>query len=228
MRSSVALSLLFLLPSIRAAALPQLVGDELESTSSSQKRDALGNLTPRSPESGLLNKDSKDESLVKADASTIDDPSLGHSLNLERDISARDPQGTTSNPNSASLPSSADDDQEIDALDEEFSKMSEDGPSGIDLMMEDDSKVEHHLHHNGSHHNGTHHHHHKGNGTHPAWNATDYHHHHHHNETWGPMPTGTGAWFPTGTGWMPSGTGRPRHHRKVPSAAYAGYRGPMS
>ena len=59
------------------------------------------------------------------------------------------------------------------------------------------------------------------------WNDTRHHRHHHHNHTGGPMPTATGVWLPSGTAWIPSGTGRPHHHRKVPSAAYAGFRGPM-
>lgn len=245
MKSSLAFSLLFLLPSIRAAALPQLFGDELESTASSQKRDDSGNIALRSPESGFLNRDSMDAYLAEAGASTADDPSLDNSLNLKQDLSARSPQGPTSNPgeftdaglsraNSAHHESSKDSSSSFSAdngqgsdhnLDDDFLKMSEDVPPGMDLMMEDDPKMGYHRHHNGSHHNGTHHH--GWNGTHPAWNATD-HHHHHHNHTWGSMPTATGTWFPTGTAWMPSGKGMPRHHRKVPSAAYAGFRGPKS
>ena len=246
MKPSVAFSLLFLLPSIRAAALPQLVGDELESTSSSQKRDDSGNLAPRSPEPDFLNKDNKDTYLAEAGPIKIDDSSRDNFLDLERDLSARSPQGPPSNPgeftdvglsrvNSAHHGSSADSSSLSSAgngpepdhnLDGEFLKMSGDGPPEMDLMMEDDPKMGDHRHHNGSHHNGTHHHH-EWNGTHPAWNATD-HHHHGHNDTWGPMPTATGAWFPSGTAWIPSGTGTPRHHRKVPSAAYAGFQGPKS
>ena len=42
----------------------------------------------------------------------------------------------------------------------------------------------------------------------------------HHNRT--------RVWLPSGTGWIPSGTERPNHHRKVPSAASAGFRGPKA
>ncbi|CAD6583434.1 MAG: hypothetical protein ASARMPRED_001318 [Alectoria sarmentosa] len=303
MKSSVAISLLFLLPSIHAAALPQLVGDELESTSSSQKRDASGNLAPRSPKPGFLNEDSEHEYLPEAAASRTDDPSLDPSLNLKRDLTARSPQGPASNPgeftgvglsrvnpanhdlstDSSSSSSSVDNGQDFYTIKGGFghsvdsSKMAHDGAPRKDHMMGDDAKMEYHRHHNGTHHrwNGTHHEHRKDgilaeydshgehivvyngtqypNGTnynpanetmdggkmiaeviidgdevvvyHQLWNET---HHHHHNHTGGPMPTATGLWLPSGTGWIPSATGAPHHHRKVPSAAYAGYRGPKS
>lgn len=101
MKSSVAFSLLFLLPSIRAATLPQLVGDELESISSSQKRDASGNLAPRSSEPGSSKPAyyrDKLEALPEAAASMTDDPSLDPSPDFKRDLSARHPQGPASNP----------------------------------------------------------------------------------------------------------------------------------
>ena len=277
--SSAALSLLFLLPSIHAAALPQLIGAELESTSSSLKRDTSDNLVPHSPQPGL----------PEAVASMTDDLSLNPSSNLKRDLSARSPQGPASNPgeftdvglsrvnpanhhSSADSPSSSStpDGQEMDAA----SKMSHDGHREWDDMVGEDAKTEHHGHHDW---NGTHHEHRKDgilaefnshgehivvyngtsypNGTSysPAnetmdggkmleavvvdgdevvvyrqpWNETR---HHHQNHTGGgPMPTATGVWLPSGTGWIPSATGMPRHHhRKVPSAADAGFRGPMS
>ncbi|KAL9067579.1 MAG: hypothetical protein Q9161_006768 [Pseudevernia consocians] len=285
-----AFSLLFLLPSIHAAALPQLIGSELESTSSSLKRDNTNNLVPRSPKPGVPG----------AVASMTDDPSLDPSSTLKRDLSARSPQGPASNPGEfidvglsrvnpanhhssadSSASSSTDDGQEIDAATAGskgsdpslMSKVSHDRHREWDVMMGEDAKMEHHRHHkwNGTHHehrkegvlaefnshgehiivyNGTHY----PNGTsyspanetmdggkmlekvvvdgdevvvysHP-WNETR---HHHHNHTGQPMPTATGVWLPSGTGWIPSGTGSPRHHhRKVPSAAYAGFRGPMS
>ena len=59
-------------------------------------------------------------------------------------------------------------------------------------------------------------------------NETCHHCHYYHNETDGSTPTATGFWLPSGTGWIPSGAGRPRHHRKVPSPGNAGFRGPKS
>lgn len=256
MKSSAALSLLFLLRGIHAAVLPQLVGSELESTSVPMKRDISGN-----------------ELLPEAARSMTDDPSLDPSLNLKRDLSARDPQGPASNPGefidvglSRSNPANR-----HRYYEKNYEKDGDERPERK-LMMEDGFKTEYHRHHNGSHHehqkegiltefnshgehivvyNGTH----FANGTayHPAnetmgggkmlekvvvdgdevvvyrqpMNET-YHHHHHHNHTWGPSPTATGVWLPSGTGWIPSGTGWPRHHRKVPNAAYAGFDGPMS
>ena len=301
MKSSAALSLLFFLPSIRAAAVPQLIGSELESTSSTLKRDTSGNLTPRSPQPGsseLVYEASEPEQLPKTAVSFSDDPSLDLSTNSERDLSTRDPQGPASNPgeftdvglsrvNPANQDSSADSSSSISADDDEklytvtaglgpineaFEKSRDEHP-GRKLLMGDDGKMEHHRHHDwnrtdhghrkdgilaefnshGEHivvYNGTHY----PNGTSYSpknetmdggklldevvvagdevvvysqpWNRT--HHHHHHNHTGGAAPTATGVWLPSGTGWIPSSTGRPRHHRKVPSAAYAGFEGPMS
>ena len=287
MKSWVTISLLFLLPSIRAAALLQLIGDELESASSPLKRDAKGNLASRSPKPDFAepeSKGSKREFLPEAVASMTDDPSLDPSLNLKRGLSSRSPQGPDSNPgefigvglsrvNPANHHTSSG---------SSSSSSSEEGNRGIDGVtndskgMEDDAEMRHHRHHNSSHHHGM-----KGthrghgepgvlgelnshgehiviyNGTHfsngtsysPANTTIDggklinetviagdeiavyrepfnHHHHHPHNLTGGPTPTPTGVWLPSGTGWIPSSTGRPRHHRKVPSQDLAGFRGP--
>ena len=90
MKSSATLSLLFLLPSIHAIALPQLFDSKLESTSSNSKRDSSGKLVSRSPISG--------QTIPEAKISVRDDPSLDHPSNVKRDLSARSPQGPTSNP----------------------------------------------------------------------------------------------------------------------------------
>lgn len=301
MKSSAALSLLFFLPSIRAAAVPQLVGSELESTSSTLKRGTSGNLTPRSAQPGTSEvgyTGSKPE--LPQGIAVTDDPSLDAPLDLERDLTARSPQGPASNPgefidpdlsrvNPANHDSSTDSSSSSTADDGEklytitagstgfdpslISGASKDEHLGRKLLMGDYAKAEHHHYHgwNRTHHanrtdgvleefnshgehivvyNGTHY----PNGTSysPAnktmdggkllekvvvagdevvvysqpWNRTS--HHHHHNHTGGASPTATGVWLPSGTGWIPSATERPRHHRKVPSAAYAGFRGPMS
>ena len=286
MKCSAVLSLLFFLPSIRAAAVPQLIGAELESTSSALKRDTSGNIIPRSPQTGsseLGYEGSKPDKFPETAVSITDDPSLDLSTNLERDLSTRDPQGPASNPgefidvglsrvNPANRDSSADNGEKL------YTEKAGIGPikdkhAGRKLLMEDDAKSEHHRHHdwNRMHHghqedgvlaefnshgehivvyNGTHY----PNGTsyspknetmdggkileetviagdevvvyNQPWNHTR--HHHHHNHTGGAAPTATGVWLPSGTGWIPSSTERPRYHRKLPSAAYAGFRGPMS
>ena len=90
MKSSGSLSLFLLLPSIHAAALPQLIGNGLASTLSSLKRDTSGNLAPRSPQPGDIPP--------QAAASITDDPSLDPSSFINRAISARSPQGPDSNP----------------------------------------------------------------------------------------------------------------------------------
>ena len=307
MKSLVAISLLFLLPSIRAAALPQLIGDELESTSSHFKRDARGNLAPRSPKPDFAElgyKGSKREALPKAVTSMADDPSLDPSFNLKRDVSSRSPQGPASNPgefigveisrvnpanrdtssgsSSSSSSSSEEDNRGMGAVTNDSRVVvpifiGEIGPPARDLLMEDDGEMRQHRHYNSSHHhrlNGTHREHRKTgilaelnshgehivvyNGTHfsngtrysPASTTIDggklinktvidgdeiavyrepfnrHHHHHPQNLTGGLMPTPTRVWLPSGTGWIPSSTGRPRHHRKVPSQTLAGFRGP--
>lgn len=185
MKYSAALSLLFLLPSIRAAAVPQLIGSELESTSSSLKRDTSGSLVPRSPQPGPSEPEiqgSKRETLPEAAASLTDDPSLGVSLNLKRDLSARSPQGPASNPgefidvglsrvnpanhhspaDSSSSSSPADNGSEGSdpRLIDGASKISHDESRERHHMMEEDEKMEHHRHHNGTrdhNRNGTHH-----------------------------------------------------------------------
>ncbi|KAL9134869.1 MAG: hypothetical protein Q9175_003939 [Cornicularia normoerica] len=193
MKSSMALSLLLLLPSIRAAALPQLVGDELESTSSSQKRDAPGNLAPRSSQPGsseLEYKGSIQEALPEAVASTTDDPSLDPS-NLNRDLSSRSPQGPASNPgefidvglsrvnpanhhsSTDSSSSSTDNGQEMDAVTDgsKWSHSSHFG--GHSSMSHDRPPGEDHIAgpdpkmENDHHHNGSHHH---------KWSGTDHEH----------------------------------------------------
>ena len=269
MKYSAALSLLFLLPRIHAAALPQLFGSELESTSSTLKRDTSGKLVPRSPQHYEIEPN--------AVTSMTDDSSLNPSSNVKRDLSARSPQGPASNPgefpdialgrfNPANL--------------NEPPRDHHNGSSSSVLIMEEAADMGHLHNHNRSRHhswNATRHDHRKEgiltefnshgehivvyNGTHypngtsykPAnttmnggqllekvivagdevvvyrrpWNETR-HHRHHHNQTVGSMPTMSGVWLPSGTGWIPSSTGRPRHHRKVPSPSSAGFRGPKS
>ena len=271
MKYWVNISWLFLFPSIHAAALPQLIRDELESTSSPLKRDAQGNLATRSPKPDFAepeSKSSKREYLPEAVASLTDDPSLDPFSNLKRDLSSRSPQGPRSNPGefigvgiSRANPANHD-------------TSSGSSSSSSSYSEEDDGEKRHHRHHNSSHHyglNGTHREHRKTgilaelnshgehivvyNGTHFS-NGTRYspanttmngaklinetvidgdeiaiyrkpfNRHHHHNLTGGPMPTATGLWLPSGTGWIPSSTGKPRHHRKVPSQDLAGFRGP--
>ena len=287
MKSWATISWLFLLPSIRAAALPQLIGDELESISSPLKRDAQGNLATRSPKPDFAepeSKGSKREFLPEAVTSMTDDPSLDPSFNLKRDLSSRSPQGPRSNPGEfigvgISRVNPANHDTSSRSSSSSSSSSEEDDSKVVVpiVVMEDDGEKRHHRHHNSSHHyglNGTHREHRKPgvlaefnshgehivvyNGTHfsngtrysPANTTLDggklinetvidgdeiavyrepfnrHHHHHPHNLTGGPMPTATGVWLPSGTGWIPSSTGRPRHHRKVPSQDLAGFRGP--
>ncbi len=179
MKPSTVLSLLFLLPGIRGAALPQLIGSELESTSSPLKRDASGNLAPRSPQPGSSEQEDdggKSDVLPEASASMTDDPSLDPSLKLE----PRNPQGPASNPgeftdvglsrvnpanhdfsadSSSSSSSSTDDGQElytITAGSKGFdasliSKISHERHPGWDVMEGDDAKDEHRRHRSGSH-----------------------------------------------------------------------------
>ena len=243
MKSSATLSLLFLLPSIHALALPQL----------------------------------------------FDSPST-----VERDLSARSPQGPTSNPgeftgfdlsraNPANHPKHSGTAGTGGQEDVNTNGGSYDSPPSREVVM---LEVAHHHNNNSSRHhrwNSTRHAHRKEgiltefnahgehivvyNGTHfpngtsysPAnttanggtllgevvragdeiavyrqpWNATRHHrHHHHHNQTVesNATPT-TGIWLPSGTAWIPSstGTGLPgRHHRKVPSSELAGFEGPKS
>ncbi len=290
MKYLAALSLLCLLPSIRAAALPQLVGNELRSTSSSSKRDSSGNLIPRSSQPG--------EILPEAAPSMTDDPSLDPSSYVKRDLSSRSPQGPRSNPgeftdvglsnfNDANHQPISDSSSSSSAGSGQDMYNVTGDSDGVDPNLNGDGMgMKHHRHHNGTrYHNGTRHHkwnstrheHRKEgiltefnthgehivvyNGTHlpngtnyrPAnetmnggkmlgkvvvagdevvvyrrpWNETR-HHRHHRNDTGGPMPTATGIWLPSGTGWIPSATERPRYHRKVPSAALAGFRGPKA
>ena len=270
MKSLATLSLLFLLPSIHAAALPHLIGSELESTSSSLKREASGKLVPRSPHPA---------------ASMTDDPSLDPSSKVMKDLSARSPQGPASNPgeftdvglsrynpaNRHAYSSSAGAGQDMYTVTVE-------ADPGKESMMVEGAKIGNHTHYNSSHN-------HKANSTIPGhrndsiltefnahgehfvvYNGTHYpngtsyspanktanggvilgdvivagdevvvysqprnetrHHRHHHNQTEGDMPTATGFWLPSGTGWIPSGKGRPRNQRKVPRPGYAGFRGP--
>ena len=181
MKSSAALSLLFLIPSIRAAALPQLVGSELESTSSSVKRDLSGNLAPRSPQPGsseLEDEGSESDNLPEAATLMADDPSLHPSSNLERDLPARSPQGPASNPgeftdvglsrvnpanhhsSEDSSSSSADNDPGLYTIvggAKGVDPSSIDGASkmahdGRHRMMEDEAEKEHHRPYSGSHH----------------------------------------------------------------------------
>lgn len=161
MKSSAALSLLFLFPTLHAAALPQTIGSELESTTSTLKRDASGKLVPRFPRSG--------KTLREAVISMTDDPPLGPSSNLKRELSARGPQGPVSNPgeftgfdlsranpanhhtSSNSSSSSPADTVNVDRP-----------PEGEDIMVED-IEVKYHGHHNSSRHR--------------AWNSTYQEHH---------------------------------------------------
>lgn len=202
MKSSLPLSLLFLLPSIRAAVLPQLFGDELESTSSSQKRDESGVLIPRSPEpefSEMRHEDSKPAILPEAAASMTDNPSLDPDSNSKRDLSARTPQGPSSNPgeftgidlsranpanrdafansSSSSHPENGQgmSDVVVDSNEADPSLV-DGGPPSSEVMMEDDGEWKDDHHHNGSQHfNGSYH-----------QNGSYYHngsHHHRWNDT---------------------------------------------
>ncbi|CAF9936544.1 hypothetical protein IMSHALPRED_010793 [Imshaugia aleurites] len=211
MKSSAAVSLLLLLPSIRAAALPQLIGSELESTSSHLKRDSSGNLAPRSPQPGpseMGYEDSKPVILPKAAAFMTDDPSLDPSLNLERDLSARSPQGPASNPgeftyndlsrenpaNHHSSGESSSSPEDDGFVDEKASEMPSDGGPGRHLM-EEYEKMEHHRHHNGTHHhdwNGTHHEHRKD-GILTEFNAHGEH-----------IVVYNGTQYPNGTSYSPA------------------------
>ena len=101
MKFSAALYFLFFLSGIHAAAVPQLIGLEIESTSSSLKRDASGNLVPRSPRLGSSKSENgrtKRGILPDAAVPMADDPSLDPSSIMKRDIIARQPQGPASNP----------------------------------------------------------------------------------------------------------------------------------
>ena len=252
MKSLAAFSLLFFLPSIHAAALPHLVGNELQSTS---KRDASGNLASRSPQSG--------EILPAASRSMTDNPSLDPALNVERDLSGRSPQGPDSNPGEFTG---------VDLSRYNPANRHHDPSSFGEGPKNHEAEKERHRHHNGTHWNSTDLEHRKQegiltelnahgehivvyNGTHFA-NGTHYHpanetvgggpllgdvvvagdevavyrqpwnetrHHRHH-----PEDSDGGFWLPSGTGWIPRPSGQPRHHRKVPSPAEAGFRGPKS
>ena len=281
MKSLASLSLLFLLPSILAAALPQFIGSELESTSSTLKRETSGKLVPRSP--------GPREILSEAVTSMTDDPSLDPSLIVKRDLYARGPRGTNLNPgevvsfdlSSPNHRTSSDSSSSSSAgSGEVMYTVIVDRPPEKEVMVVEGTTMEHHRHHNSSRHhswNGTHREHRKegiltefnSHGEHiVVYNGTQYpngtsyspanktinggellekvivagdevvvyrqpgnetrHHRHQHNGTAAPMATATGVWLPSGTGWIPSGTGSPRYHRMVPSASYAGFRGPKS
>ena len=67
------------------------------------------------------------------------------------------------------------------------------------------------------------------------WNETRHHHHYHHpnQTTYFNGTATTGIWLPSGTAWIPSstGTGAPslhHPHRKVPDPESAGFRGPKA
>ena len=262
MKSSAAISLLFFLPTIRAAALPQLVGNELESTS---QRDVSGNPAPRSPQPGGI--------LPAAAHAMTDNPSLDPASNVKRDLSARSPQGPDSNPGEFT----GVDLSRFNPANRHNRPKSSSSSSAWRSQTTDtdpDHYGEHHRHHNGTHHhkwNSTDHEHRKQegiltelnvngehivvyNGTHfpngtlyhPAnktvsggailgeavvagdevavyrqpWNNTRHHHHHPDD-----VPEG-GFWLPSGTGWIPRATGQPHPHRKYPSPAEPGFRGP--
>lgn len=162
MKSSGALSLLFLFPTVYAAALPQIIGSELESTTGTFKRDASAKPVPRSPRS--------DEILPEAVTSMTDDLPLGPSSNIIRGLSARGPQGPVSNPgeftgfdlsranpanhhasSSPSPPSST-------GSSEAMYTVTVDQPPGTEVIMVEDIEVKYHSHHNSSRHrtwNGT-------------------------------------------------------------------------
>ena len=266
MQSSAALSLLFLLPGISAAALPQIIGNELERSPISLKRDLSGNLVPRLPKRG--------EILPPAAVSLADDSSLHPLWNVKRTLSARSPQGPASNPGEFTDFGIAN----LNPANHHTSGSHQNGSSMNATTMVVEVGTEHHRYHNGSHHhhwNSTHHENRTEgiltefnahgehivvyNGTHypngtrysPAnttvdggnllgetvvsgdevavyrqpWNKT-CHRYHRYNDTGRPVPTATGIWLPSGTGWIPAGTARPSNYRKVPSTAYAGFRGP--
>ena len=205
MKPSTVLSLLFLLPGIRGAALPQLIGSELESTSSPLKRDASGTLAPRSLQPGfseLEDDGTKFDISPEAATAMTDDPSLDPSLNLKQDLFARNPQGPASNPgeftdvglsrvNPANHEFSAD-----SSSSSSTSKLSHDRHPGWDVMMEDDAKNEHRRHRDGSHH------HHGWNGTHDEHRKdgilTEFNAHGEHIVVY------NGTHYPNGTSYSPA------------------------
>ena len=167
MKSSAALSLLFLFPSLHAAALPQNIGSELESTTSTLKRDASGKLVPRFPRSGKI--------LREAVISMTDDPPLGPSSNLKRELSARGPQGPVSNPgeftgfdlsraNPANHHTSSNSSSSAPAGSGEVTyNVTVDRPPDREVTMVEGIEVKHHGHHNSSRHR--------------IWNSTYQEHH---------------------------------------------------
>lgn len=156
MKSSAALSLLFLFPTLHAAALPQMVGSELESTASTFKRDVSGELVPRSTRSGKI--------LPEAVTSMTDDPPLGPFSNIIRKISARGPQGPVSNPgeftgfdlsraNPANHHTSSNSSASSPAGSGEVTyNVTVDRPPEGEVIMVEDIEVKYHGHHNSSRH----------------------------------------------------------------------------
>ena len=207
MKSSATLSLLFLLPTIHAFALPQVISSKLERTSSDFKRDSSGKLVPRSP--------IPDQAIPEATTSLTDDPSFDPPSNVKREISARNPQGPASNPgeftgfdlsraNPANHPKSSGTSsssstgtggqEEIIA-----SGGSYDHPPSREVIMPD-AQIAHHHHHNSSHHRD---------GT--NWNSTRHAHRKQgiltefnaHGEH---IVVYNGTHFPNGTSYHPANT----------------------
>lgn len=206
MKSSATLSLLFLLPSIHAIALPQFIGSKLESTSSNSKRDSSGNLVPRSPISG--------QTIPDATISMTDDPSLDQPSNVKRDLSARSPQGPTSNPgeftgfdlsraNPANHPKSSGTSSSSSAGSGGRQEGiignggSDDGSPSREVVMPETAQMGHGHHHNSSRH-------HKWNSTRHAHRKegilTEFNAHGEHIVVY------NGTHFPNGTSYSPANT----------------------
>ena len=208
MKSSATLSLLFLLPSIHAVALPQFIGSELRSTFSIFKRDSSGKFAPRFPEPG--------QTIPEATTSMTDDPSLDHPSTVKRDLSARSPQGPTSNPgeftgfdlsraNPANHPKSSHTSSSSSAGtggQEEIiaNGGSYDHPPSREVVMPEAAQIAHHQHHNGSHHRNS-----------KNWNSTRHAHRkegiltefNSHGEH---IVVYNGTHFPNGTSYHPANT----------------------
>ena len=208
MKSSAALSLLFLLPSIHAVALPQLFDSVLESTSSNFKRDSSGKLVPRFPKPG--------PTIPEATTSMTEDPSFDPPSNVRRDLSARSPQGPTSNPgeftgfdlsraNPANHPKSSGTSSSSSAGtggQEEIvsSGGSYDQPPSREVVMPEAAQLAHYKNHNSSHHRNS-----------TKWNSTRHAHRKEgiltefnaHGEH---IVVYNGTHFPNGTSYSPANT----------------------
>ena len=203
MKSSATLVLLCLLPSIHAIALPQLFDSELESTSSNFKRDSSGKLVPRYPRPG--------KTIPEATTSMTDDSSLDHPSTVKRDLSARSPQGPTSNPgeftgfdlsraNPANHPKSSGTSSSSSGgtgghEETIASEGSDDQSSDREVVMVEGVQMAHRQHHNSSHHRNSTRHAHRKEGILTEFNAHGEH-----------IVVYNGTHFPNGTSYSPANT----------------------